>query len=244
MRVAERIGFALVALLCVVLFSRLGVWQYERGLGKQEQRAQQSAASQANVDLPLAQALATDAAPGTIRRVAGRGRFLTPLLLLDSQQRGGRVGLRVYGVATVLGAETTNRLLVDLGWLPMGPNRIVPMPPSPEGERDLRGLLVSWPGQGMRLAPNPWPSSLATPVLLNTLDGDEIARAFGVAMSPLVLRLAPELDYGFERDLEALPNTLPPERHFGYAVQWFGLAATVVVVYLVLSWRSRRRKSV
>lgn len=243
MSLAERVGFALAALLGVALFAMLGVWQLERGLGKQAQLAQQDAALQANLELPIAQALATEAAPGAIRKVAGRGRYRTPLLLLDSQQRAGRVGLRVYAVATVLGAETDKRLLVDMGWLPMGPDRVIPTPQAPDGERALRGLLVPWPGQGMRLAPNPWPSTLTTPVLLNTLDADEIERAFGVALAPVVLRLAPELDDGYERDLEALPNTLPPERHYGYAVQWFGLAATVAVVYLVLTWRSRRRKS-
>lgn len=241
MRLAERIGFALAALIGVALFAMLGVWQLDRGLGKQDRLAQQEAALRTNVDLPLAQALATQAAPGAIRQAAGRGRYRTPLLLLDSQQRAGRVGLRVYGVATVVASDTN--VLVDLGWLPMGPDRIVPMTQAPDGERELRGLLVPWPGQGMRLAPNPWPSTLTTPVLLNTLDAGEIERGFGVTLAPVVLRLAPEIDDGYERDLDALPNTLPPERHFGYAVQWFGLAATVAVVYLVLTWRSRRRKS-
>ncbi|KKD57741.1 hypothetical protein VM57_01405 [Stenotrophomonas maltophilia] len=32
----------------------------------------------------------------------------------------------------------------------------------------------------------------------------------------------------------------PPQRHLGYAVQWFGLALTVLVVALVLEWRRRR----
>ena len=44
-----------------------------------------------------------------------------------------------------------------------------------------------------------------------------------------------------ERDLDILPNTLTPERHLGYAVQWFGLAAAVFVVALVLTLRARRR---
>jgi cytochrome oxidase assembly protein ShyY1 len=33
---------------------------------------------------------------------------------------------------------------------------------------------------------------------------------------------------------------LPPERHRAYAVQWFGLAATVLVIYLTLAWRALR----
>ena len=38
------------------------------------------------------------------------------------------------------------------------------------------------------------------------------------------------------RDLVILPNTLTPARHLGYAVQWFGLALTVLVVAVVLTF--------
>ena len=55
-----------------------------------------------------------------------------------------------------------------------------------------------------------------------------------------VLRLDPALPFGDERDLDLLPNTLPPQRHLGYAVQWFGLALTVLVVAVVLERRRRR----
>ena len=39
------------------------------------------------------------------------------------------------------------------------------------------------------------------------------------------------------RDADPLPNTLPPEQHRGYAVQWWALATAVAVIWLVLAWR-------
>jgi cytochrome oxidase assembly protein ShyY1 len=42
---------------------------------------------------------------------------------------------------------------------------------------------------------------------------------------------------GYTRDLELLPNTLPPEKHRGYSVQWFALALAVLVTALVLTLR-------
>jgi len=39
-----------------------------------------------------------------------------------------------------------------------------------------------------------------------------------------------------------LANTLPPERHLGYAVQWFALSAAVLVIALLLTLRARRRR--
>jgi cytochrome oxidase assembly protein ShyY1 len=55
-----------------------------------------------------------------------------------------------------------------------------------------------------------------------------------------VLKLDPALPLGYARDLDILPNTMPPERHLGYAVQWFGLALTVLITALVLTFRKPR----
>jgi cytochrome oxidase assembly protein ShyY1 len=78
--------------------------------------------------------------------------------------------------------------------------------------------------------------------LVIALQRDEIAQALGLSsLAPRVLKLDPDLPLGYARDLDILPNTLPPERHVGYAVQWFGLAGAVFVTALVLTWRSRRR---
>ncbi len=73
------------------------------------------------------------------------------------------------------------------------------------------------------------------------LQREALARALSLpALAPRVLKLDPDLRLGYARDLDILPNTLPPERHVGYAVQWFGLAAAVLVTALLLTWRSRR----
>ena len=43
----------------------------------------------------------------------------------------------------------------------------------------------------------------------------------------------------FVRELAPLPNTLPPDQHYGYALQWFGFAVALVVIVVVLSWKHR-----
>jgi cytochrome oxidase assembly protein ShyY1 len=57
-----------------------------------------------------------------------------------------------------------------------------------------------------------------------------------------VLRLDPALPLGYARDLQLLANTLPPERHRGYAVQWFALAAAVLATALILTFRKARNE--
>ena len=59
-------------------------------------------------------------------------------------------------------------------------------------------------------------------------------------LPPRVLRLDPTDPLGYARDLDILPNTLPPQRHLGYAVQWFALAAAVLATALLLPFRKPR----
>lgn len=233
-----RIGYALGALFATALFAWLGTWQLGRGFAKQERLAQAQSARQSETPQPLSMAARAEDQDDEIARVEGRGRYRLPLLVLDNQQREGLVGFRVYAIAD------PEAVLVDLGWQPWNAERQLPPLELPPGERNLRGLLVPWPGQGLRLAATPWPADRAAPVLLTTLDRGDIGTALGIDLAPRVLRLDPALDYGYARDLDVLPNTLPPARHFGYAVQWYGLAATVIVVYLLLSRRARRTLSV
>jgi cytochrome oxidase assembly protein ShyY1 len=74
---------------------------------------------------------------------------------------------------------------------------------------------------------------------MTRVDFDAIHAATGLASWPYVVRLDPDLPLGYPRDLDVLPNTLPPERHLGYAVQWWALALAVLVTALVLTYRSR-----
>ena len=46
---------------------------------------------------------------------------------------------------------------------------------------------------------------------------------------------------GFLRDWR--PPGMPPDKHLAYAVQWFGLAATVFVTWVVLSFRTRESRT-
>ncbi|TZF91506.1 SURF1 family cytochrome oxidase biogenesis protein, partial [Cognatilysobacter lacus] len=78
--------------------------------------------------------------------------------------------------------------------------------------------------------------------LVVRLEPTAVARALELPrLAPRVLRLDPALPIGYPRDLDLLVNTLPPDRHRGYAVQWFGLGATLIVIALVLTFRRSRR---
>jgi len=226
------------AVLVITGFCLLGHWQLQRMHEKQALLDQQVPAhAQA---LSLAAALS---APPTLRWVEDHGQYLPGTVLLDNQTREGRAGFKLYQPFL---SEGGARVLVDLGWQPMPPDRVLPPLQPPHGHARIVGLLAPPPASGIALGP-----ALTTTVqpgiwLANRMPPDEVARALGLPAGSLptrVLRLDPSLPGGYARDLDLLPNTLPPSRHLGYAVQWFGLALTVLVVALVLELRSRRRVS-
>jgi cytochrome oxidase assembly protein ShyY1 len=166
-------------------------------------------------------------------------------VLLDNQTSEGRSGVRVYRVfqpgVLQVGAAATPPVLVELGWLPLPGDRTLPRIDSFAATTQVSGLLAPPPSAGLAAAivsPQADGNLLAT-----SLDRAVLSTALKLpTLAPRVLRLDPALKIGYQRDLDILPNTLPPERHLGYAVQWFGLALAVLITALVLTLRKRRRR--
>jgi len=245
-----------LAIMVVAAFARLGFWQLERANWKTDWLAQWQAAEQAPPRALTLEDLANGSGKSaSVRHVSVRGHWSdTPLILLDNRIRDGRVGIGFYRILALSdpSPELPTALLVDLGWQAWPPDRQLP---SAEALRsasrldagvELRGLLLPWPGQGLAVGDAGRIDS-AGRLLLSRLDHEAIRAAWlsngtrQVVLANAVLKLDPSLPLGFTRDTEALPNTLPPERHRGYAVQWFALALAVTLIYGVLLWRNIRK---
>ncbi len=220
----------MLALLLVIGFVMLGRWQLHRAEFKQAMLAGVAQALSQRRALPLSEA----GRPEGYDWSAGRGRFADgPVLLLDNQRRGDAVGVRV--LAPFL-PESGGMVLVDMGWLQLPGNRALPSPPIPRADLELRGLLSPPPATGLAVGPD---HVVVDPGrwLLTRVDVEALRQALGPSLAPRILRLDPALPIGFARDLDVLPNTLTPERHRGYAVQWFGLALATLVTALFLGFR-------
>lgn len=235
-RVAAWLAGWVLALAVAAGLAMLGNWQAGRAV--QKERVLQSAAAVLDARQARPLALAADPArAGRLDWAAGTGTFVdAPAVLLDNQLRDGRPGVRAY---RLFDSGTPQWLLVDLGWLAMPGDRSLPKVERPQGESRLAGLLAVPPAAGLALGE---PLAVRGDTLLMVrMDLDALAAAVGHPVAPRVLRLDPALPLGYERDLDVLPNTLPPDRHRGYALQWYGLAATVLVIALLLTMRALRR---
>lgn len=233
----------LLALTVIAVFARLGFWQLDRMHEKQAMLD----AVQGVLQHRQAQPLAVAADPARARGYdwsAGDGRFAAlPPVLLDNQVftgrgRDERAGVRAYRVFL---PDAGTPLLVELGWLPLPGDRELPTVPLPQSVTRVSGLLAPPPSAGLARAP-----AVAQPegtLLAVALRTDALRQQLRLpALAPRVLKLDPAqaLPAGgpaYARDLDILPNTLPPDRHLGYAVQWFGLAVAVLATALVVTFR-------
>ncbi len=243
-RSATRLVGWIAAILLIAVFASLGQWQLSRMHQKQAMLDAVATVLEAREKQPLARA-ADRARAQDYDWVEGRGRFTTGrAFVLDNQIEAGQPGLRVY---RMFAPDDGAPLLVDLGWTPIV-DRATRLPAADivsgtglAGEAMvLRGLLSPPPSAGIALGP---PLVEGAAFLMTRIDGAAIAAAAQLdgALPPRVLKLDPAVPLGYARDLAILPNTLPPAKHLGYAVQWFGLALAVLATALLLTFRKSRR---
>ena len=233
-----------LAVAAAAAFARAGAWQLDRMHEKQAMLAAVHSTLLAKQPGPLA--LAADPTRAhDYDWAAGEGRFLDlPAVLLDNQGRENLgAGVRAY---RVFQPAKGTPLLVELGWLPLPGNRALPRVPVPAGVHAVSGLLLPPPSPGLfRGAATPQPDGT---LLAIALQPEALRGALHLAaLAPRVLKLDPAQALPadappYVRDLDILPSTLPPERHLGYAVQWFGLAIAVLVTALVVTVRKSFRR--
>jgi len=233
-RAGRTLGW-LLALVVIASFARLGFWQLARMHEKQTMLADVQAVLGARQPQPLSIA----AEPTRARDydwTAADGTFVDgPAVLLDNQARGDRQGVRVYRVFQPA-ARGVAPVLVELGWLPVPGDRRMPTVAGIPGAMRIAGLLTPPPSAGL-VHGDAVPQANGN-LLTVSLDIPMLRKALHLPMlAARVLKLDPKLPLGYARDLDILPNTLPPERHLGYAVQWFGLALAVLATALVLTFR-------
>jgi len=210
-----------IALCIAPGLASLGFWQLDRAEQKEMLLAQWRSDRHEHTDLMalLAQW------QGNMYRFEATGRFLSNhYLLLDNRTRQGIAGYEV--VALLTESKTSQLLPVNLGWLAADPNRtVLPELELPEGQVTLSGRLRVIP-KPIVLADTEWEQGW--PKRVQWLD---ISRLKAVVSDPLVARellLDQPVIEGAVTEWGVAG--ISPEKHIGYAVQWFAMSAMVLLM--------------
>jgi surfeit locus 1 family protein len=230
---APRAASVALAGLGLALFVSLGYWQLGRAREKQALFDSFMAGSQDTVD---ATGLGFDEL-ARYQHVRLRGSYdATRQILLDNMPSvAGRPGYRV--LTPLARADGRGWVLVDRGWVPLGATR-EDLPDVTVGvrEREVSGILDVLPIPGLRVGPAASPGAGGWPrVLLFPTEAD-VESALGVNVESRIVLLDAGAPDGFERKWRPSLG-FGPERHLGYAIQWFAFALVTVVLFVSLNLR-------
>lgn len=218
-----------VFLLLLPLLLGLGLWQLDRAAVKQA-LVEQRAAGEVSPPLDLSLTSGLDAGdryrPATIK-----GQYdASQQWLLDNRVFLGQPGYHVFTPFIALGDERPS-LLVNRGWISVGETReFLPLLPLPGGDIELNGHLDSPASVGLVLGEPPL-QSVEDRVAVLSLDIAALAAAKGLDLLPFALVLDENQPGSLQYDWSPVPE-MGPEKHLGYAVQWFGLAVALVIIFV------------
>jgi len=144
-------------------------------------------------------------------------------------------GVAGYQVLTPLRLKGSNlAVLVNRGWIPLGASRSqLPDVPVSEDEREVIGRIKQALLEDFRLGEEE--QRRGWPYRIQHIDTNLLADELGYRLLPVVLLLEPGASDGFVRKWH--PVTFGPERNVGYAVQWFGLALALAIIYMAVNIR-------
>jgi surfeit locus 1 family protein len=219
---------ALIAIAAVAAFALtvgLGRWQLDRAAQKLALAAAitDRAAQPALSDL---QWMGQPADATTLyRHVQLQGHWLPDsTVYLDNRQMQARVGFYVFSAFQPLGSHDV--VIVQRGWVPRNfeSRTTLPAVQTPEGEVRIDGHLAPPPSKLYE------PGEPSKGTIRQNLDlvqfGQQIGRPVLTAWTVVQTGAASE---GLLRDWPEI--NLGVDTHYGYAAQWFAIAALIVLLY-------------
>lgn len=106
-----------------------------------------------------------------------------------------------------------------------------------KGIQSVEGLVQHFPGKYFVFSENT--PSAKWPQLIESLNPEMIQSLLQKPVYSSIILLSPNQPHGFERVWT--PNLgMPAQHHLGYAIQWFALALTLVIIYIVLNTRREK----
>ncbi|MCF7200579.1 SURF1 family protein [Pseudomonas oligotrophica] len=224
---------SLLVLVLLPTLAWLGVWQLERGEHKRELLERQAARQAA---APITVEQLEGLADAGYRRVWLQGRFdAAHSFLLDNRTRDGQVGVEL--LQPFFDEPSGRWVLLNRGWLPWPDRRVPPQFDTPTQSLKLAAWVYAPPGRPFVL--NRWMSD-GWPRLINQADPDELWALLGRRGITRELRLEPG-PTAYRADWPV--TTLSPQQHLGYAVQWFALAAALLVLFVYFGLHQARRNA-
>lgn len=215
----------LAAVVGVIVTASLGRWQLSRAAQKE---AMQAAMDAQGSKMPLdtrALLAAPDASVLIYQHARLKGQWVQgSTVFLDNRQMGGRVGFFAVTPLRLEGQDAV--VLVQRGWVPRNfeVRASVPQIETPSGVVEVQGRIAPPPSKLYE------PGTPAVGAIRQNLDLAQFQTETRLPLMGVTLQQTGAPSEGLLRDWPAIH--LGVDKHYGYAFQWFGLAALIAGLYL------------
>ena len=220
----------------ISLFVHLGLWQLERA-NEKERYLEQSAQNELKPIISLPHHIGKQAESLRNRQVFFHGQALSDRqFLLDNQIRNGRAGVNVI---TPFLRDDHSIVLLDRGWIEFSRDQL-PDVSLPTQSRRIEGRVYvatepAFALDAMDAGQTSWPR------LITHIDPTAIEERLGLPLVPVIVRLSKDDAHGYLRQWPEVAR-LDPNVNTSYAIQWFALAATVLILFISLNLKRVSRR--
>lgn len=234
------LGRALIAIAAVagiVVTGSLGWWQWGRGEQRTALHAAVLAQEQSGpVDVRDLLASGDDDTRLLHRTVALRGTWLPEhTVFLDNRQMNALPGFYVVTPLRIEGSQAV--VLVQRGWVQRDFERRDRLPPvqTPAGVVEVRGRLAPPPAKLYAF------SAEEKGTIRQNLDLADFRLETGLPLLPLSLQQLGAPSEGLLREWPAAGSGA--EKNYGYAFQWWAMAALIAILYVWFQFVLPRRQA-
>ncbi|MDO9364978.1 MAG: SURF1 family protein [Methylotenera sp.] len=220
----------LILIICVPLFIKLGLWQYNKAALKQE--------IQSNYEI----AVSTDALklPSQVdnfnawqyKKIKIKGTYNTQYqILLDNQVENNKAGFHVLTPLKL--ADRNDYILINRGWVEGGAvHNNIPDIVTPSEPIEVVGQ-VSIPSKKIFTLESNAEKTVWNKVWQH-MDMDRYQKSVPITVLPVVIKLDAKSNAGgFVRHWQIPASRIAT--NIGYAYQWFGFAFASIMIYLFTS---------
>lgn len=222
-----------ITIISVTIFIELGKWQLSRADEKNAQHEQlERYARQPVVTLP---GTLVDLKDFQYRSIDVRGEYLSEYTIyLDNKIYQGRAGYHIITPLKI--ASSSLHVAINRGWVATGYDRsVLPSVAEVAGEVKVTGTVVSPDIRTLELS-----DKFSEGKVWDNFNLQRYQEVTGLEMQPIMVLQEDTKTDGLIRNWSK-PDS-GASRNIGYAVQWFSLAATAIIIFLVLNVKRKNSK--
>jgi len=226
-------GMSIFVIVFFPLLLFLGTWQVVRGLEKQDILDRYDF-NRSLIPVEANQLSNEDIESNYYRTVSLEGQFMQQSYLLDNRIYRQKSG---YEIFSLFHSNSNTYFLINRGWTDKEKIAEINLPKKVR----IQGLYTPFRRFGLSLSAEPFVNGW--PKIVQELSFEQALRDLSPEYSPqpAVIQLSAGSPGAFEPIWK--PTIFKASRHYGYAIQWFGLALVLLISYIYFGTERDRNEN-